>query len=332
MLITLILLIAFAIYGFRSASANLDHGFVSNTVPTRTPIPQPTEVPPTSQPAEPTESNDGNNGGNNGQNDNSSPLTATPSPPTAVPVTIAPTPINGFVEPTRCGDPFFVATLGTINVRSEPSTDGEIVSKMVYLEARQVLGRWSEDSWWKVLLPDTSTGWVYDSTGSMIGVMEGVPVINTDGTPADQVIWQPTPDLECPTITPEATATETASLTETAEPTETSTPVPTAAKRTTNSETGAGGSADPAPTTEVTIDPSVISALPQTQDSPIESSVIVERESTQKQEIPSSVTTSGSSIGSSNTPLLRWPIIVGILLILFGVTTLFIQRRKEQVG
>ena len=324
LLAVLVTLILFSIYGFQAASANLHEEFVGLTVPTRTPIPQPTEVP-----KEPTK----DQGNNNSGGDNSSPQpTAIPPTATPVPVTLAPTPVDGFVRPTRCGDPFFVATLGTINVRSQPNTESEIVAKMVYLEARQVLGRWSQDSWWQILLPDTSIGWVFDGAGSMIGVMEVVPLINADGSPASDPIWQPTPDLVCPTLAPTEIPTE--APTATAVP-NTPTPRPTAAQRTvapsSNDDSGvaSGGSADPAPTIPVTIDPNVISALPESSESAIEpEAIIIDRESTQKQEAPTSIT-SGQSTASYATPLVRWPIILGICLILFGVGTLIIQRRKE---
>ncbi len=314
LLTSLFLLVLLTFFGFSAVSANLDDALISNTVPTRTPPPAPTE--PKEEPKEEPKNEDNNN----------PQPTAVPPTTTPVPVTIAPTPINGFVSPTRCGEPFFVATLGTINVRSEPNTESEILSKMVYLEARQVLGRWDGGAWWLILQPDTSSGWVFDATGSMVGVMESVPLVAADGSGSSaEPAWVPTPDLECPTVTPTTVPTEEPTATATPEPTATETPRPTAAQKTVLPK---AEDENLTPTATVTVDPSVISALPQTDDSPIEASNIVDRESTQKQESPSSV--SGSQVNSVSSSGISWPIILGIILILFGIGTLVFQNRQEK--
>ncbi len=320
LLTSLLLLTLCAFFGFSAASANLDDSLVGNTVPTRTPVPPPPE-PTQPQKEEPSNPNPPSN--------DPAP-TAVPPTATPEPVIIAPTPINGFVSPTRCGEPFFVATLGSINVRSAPTTESEILSKMVYLEARQVLGRWEGGAWWLILQPDTSSGWVYDETGSMVGVMEIVPIVDADGKPGSEPTWNPTPDLQCPTLTPTAVPTEEPTATATAEPPPTQTPRPTAAQKTVpakndeeDSETTAAALA-----VTVTIDPSAISALPQTDESPIEPAVISDRESTQKPESPSAII--GGQAEATSSSGFSWPIIVGILLVLFGIGTLVFQNRQEK--
>ena len=196
---------------------------------------------------------------------------------------------------------------------------------MVYLEARQVLGRWEGGAWWLILQPDTSSGWVYDETGSMVGVMEVVPIVDADGLPGSEPAWVPTPDLECPTLTPTTVPTEEPTATATPEPPATETPRPTAAQKAAPSNTDESEAAAVAIT--VTIDPSAISALPQTDESPIESSVILDRESTQKPESPSAIV--GGQAEATSSSGISWPIIVGVLLVIFGIGTLIFQNRQE---
>lgn len=332
LLITLMAFLILVFFGFGIASASLDQPSVGQTVPTRTPVPQPTkDEPPKEEP--PKEETGG--GGNPQPADTPVPPTQTP-----VPVTLAPTPIDGFIAPTRCGDPFFVANLGSVNVRLEPTTESEIIAKLVYLEARQVIGRSAEEPWWQVLLPDTSIGWVYDTAGEMVGVLEFVPVINADGTPANEIAWQPTPDLFCPTLTPTTEPTET----ETPIPTETPQPSPTASEQsiasiddsegTNEKPAGGGGTEETSVPVEITIDPQVISSLPEEEDqlsalvSAEQADLDSERELSQKPESPSAVV-SGSQTATNGSGGFSWPIVAGLILIVFGIGALIFQRRQE---
>lgn len=321
----------FTLYGLQPVSAGFSKP-VGDTVPTRTPT-APTPAPPTAKP--PPKKDPPKN--------QPPPPTSTPvntPTPTPLPVTIAPTPVGGIVQTDRCGEPYFVANLGTVNVRDEPSVEGEVVAKMVYLEARQVLARAADVSWWQVLLPDTSAGWVFDSTGSMVGIMESVPVINPDGSPADEPVWQPTPDLFCPTLTPSPIPTETATPaptdvpSATPEPTNTPEPEPTAtedaaAVAEAESESESEEAAQP-PTVEP--DPNIVSPLPDQVE-------IVDAERN-KRTSPEMLITENTSTDDTTPPTddttpptagngYNWPILIGIGLILFGFVALFFQKRQN---
>ena len=223
------MIVVMAFVGISAAFASLESPSspISQTVPTRTPIPQPTEPQPTSKP-------------NNNNNNNNQPQ------PTAVPTEtpyVPPTLISDVVQLDQCGDPFFVAAFGGVNVRSIPSTDGDVVGKMAFLDTRQVLARTANDTWWQILLPDTTTGWVFDGAGQMIGLMESAPVVNPDGSPVTEISWQPTPDPFCPTVTPSPTPTNTAT------PLPTNTPTP-----------------EPSPTVEAVPTQAAVSAKPSLSD------------------------------------------------------------------
>ena len=321
-LVAAIGLIAFVIsyYGSQTAFAGFNEP-ASQTVPTRTPVPAPTNPPP------PTEKPKENNNNNNPPPPTNTPV-ATPTA-TLPPVTFAPTPIGGIINPDRCGEPYFIASLGTVNVRSLPSTDGEVITQMVYLEARQILARAADVAWWQILLPDTSTGWVFDSTGSMVGMMESVPVLNSDGSPAPEPLWQPTPDLFCPTVTPSPIPTETATPPPTeaasATPIPTNTPAPTV----TAVAIAESGDSDPVPTPMP--DPSIISPLPDEVEA-IDSS----RNKRPAPELSESSDFSAESNTNSSTAAeppsssggINWPIVVGVGLILVGFAALLFQRRQ----
>ena len=264
-------------------------------------------------------------------------------PPTStpIPVTLAPTPIDGFVSPSRCGDPFFVASLGTVNVRVEPNTESEVIAKLVYLEARQVLGRSAEDAWWQVLLPSTEIGWVFDGAGEMVGQMEVVPIIAADGSHTNDSIWVPTPDSFCPSPTPSPVPTAT----------ETPEPKPTASERLAPSDTdkdeevddepvdGSGATEEtsaPVAPIEITIDPQAISALPDAEEPFIEveentqSSALISRESTQKPEGSVTVISSGTGAATAERGV-SWPVLVGLVLIIFGIGALIFQRYQDNI-
>ncbi|MFK7804215.1 MAG: SH3 domain-containing protein [Anaerolineae bacterium] len=310
----------FFLYGLQTASVSFSAPS-NQTVPTRTPVPAPTEPPaPTKPPS------------NNNNNNPPAPTNTPEIIPTATtrPITLAPTPIGGIINPDRCGEPYFIATLGGVNVRSEPSTDSEIITKMVYLEARQILARAADVSWWQVLLPDTSTGWVFDSTGSMVGLMDTVPVINPDGSVAAEPFWQPTPDLFCPTPEPSPTPT----VTETPVPTEipsatpvatnTPEPLPTATvEAVIDSETG-----DSDGQVVAEANPDLISPLPDTE----ESAEIERSKRPAPEPIQAEADTGLSSPATPAAAGFNWPILIGAALILFGFGALMFQRRQDSAS
>ena len=222
------------------------------TWPSRTPTPS--SNPPTNTPSggQPTS---GPPGGEPGQGTEQPPGGDTGTPAAGVtPVAIAPTPIGGYLPTAEsCGVPPSALALGAVNVREGPGLDYDVISIMVYLEVRSVVGRAAEATWWVIELADASIGWVFDQAVVLSGYTGQVPIVpapDIDGdTPTPGSPWQPTPNPVCtppPTPTEEPTSsatpivrvtevvpsTETATVvvptaTETSQPTSTSTPVPT---------------------------------------------------------------------------------------------------------
>lgn len=222
----------------------------SPTIPTRTPVSQPTAVPPTSAPATLPPDNGGggdNGGGDNGGGNNPPPATNTPVPPanTATPTRIPPTPtasttpMGGFITPEPCGDALFLASNGPVNVRQEPTTAARLLDQLVLNEARPIIGRYVSDQWWLIRLADGTEGWVADFTGQTYGYTTLVPVLDRTKAASDTAAnWTPTQDPSCPDETPTPTPTATATATATLHPTVTASATPaTAASQNTTSPT-----------------------------------------------------------------------------------------------
>lgn len=188
------------------------------TVPTRTPAPG--------------GGGGSGGGGGGGSQPTAEPPTVTPTA-TTLPVTIAPTPIDGFITPEVCGIPLFQASNGTVNVRSLPSADGALASQLVYLESRGIIGRFATDEWWLIVLADGSQGWVADASGTVFGNTSAVPAVDEDKNPVGEASWLPTPDPACPTLTPTTVPTSTP----TPEPTATATEPTTSETQSTTSGT-----------------------------------------------------------------------------------------------
>lgn len=184
------------------------YGLPNFTSISRTPTPAPTSPPaptPTKKPSNP-------------QPTSPPAATAVPSnTPTAtrIPVTLAATPEGGYL-PTAdaCGVPPTVQTRNTVNVRSGPGADYDIVGQMVYLEVRPIIGRAADAEWWVILFANETLGWVANNVVNVQGNISGLPIIGAepvDGatvTPGAQ--WNPTRNPACPEIptnTPEATNT-----------------------------------------------------------------------------------------------------------------------------
>lgn len=236
---SIILLALFSIWlggGFTTPVAAL-------TVPTRTPVPPPGG------------GGGGGGGGGEGGGGGSSEPTAIPATNTPVPaVTLAPTPVDGFVTPEACGIPLFQASNGAVNVRERPSTTGDIVGRLVFLEARGISGRYNNEPWWRIVLADGTQGWVANATGTVFGNTGAVLILDEEGAIALEGGWRPTPNPVCPTLTP----TVTPSATPTAEPT--STPTVTKEATATQESEAVNAAADPStPTASPTLE--TVSAL-----------------------------------------------------------------------
>jgi N-acetylmuramoyl-L-alanine amidase len=70
----------------------------------------------------------------------------------------------------------------TINVRSGPGTQFEIVGQLAEGDAVPVNGRESEATrWYHIILPDGQQGWVSSFTVDLNGEPDGLPIIEPDG-------------------------------------------------------------------------------------------------------------------------------------------------------
>lgn len=220
-----ILILAFAI-----AQINIKQVFSLNnnndtfsmpyqTIPTRTPTPGP--VPPTKTPApKPTSSGGGDDPATAVPTSTAQPLptdTATP------PVTIAYTPVGGFVPTAEsCSSQPTIKAQNPTNVRQGPGTNYPVVGQLVFLEVRFILGRAADAAWWLIQLDDGDTGWVADNIVTVQGYIGSVPIVPAPAvngqTPTLGTLWNPTPLPFC-TVTPTATATATAVPSATPSPT-----------------------------------------------------------------------------------------------------------------
>ncbi|MEJ2749617.1 MAG: SH3 domain-containing protein, partial [Anaerolineae bacterium] len=176
------------------------------TIPTRTP---------TARPATNTPTPKSNNGGNPSTAVPTSTLPPAITPTNTVVVTIAYTPVGGFVPTAEpCSSQPTILARNPTNVREGPGTDYAIVGQLVYLEVRLILGRAADSTWWLIQLDYGAMGWVADDVVTVQGYIGSVPVIaapeiNGD-TPTPGTPWNPTPYPFCtvtPTFTPQPTAT-----------------------------------------------------------------------------------------------------------------------------
>ena len=325
-----LLIIAFSGYTFDTSI--LEARDANQTIPTRTPIPEPTD-----------DNSGGNGGGNSGGNNGNSggssggggtSPTATPVPPTATPtlsVTIGPTPIGGYIEPEVCGPPYFISVEGNTNVRQGPDTTYEVATKLVYLEARQIIGRSANLEWWYILLSTGDRGWVANVAGEVVGNIGGVPLVNESGGIVDVApSWNPTPNPECPTVTPTATAEP---------PTETPVPPTATAVPETSSE---GETATDSGTTEevVEAEPTATAVPPTETPAPptatptatieptaTEEPVTGEPETTAEQESTTVVETTEEEPASGGV---NWVLVSGAALLALGGGAFFLQGRGKQ--
>jgi len=176
------------------------------TVPTRTPIPA------TKKPS----SGGGSGSSNPEATDTPIPAAATN---TAVPVTLAATPIGGFVPTAEaCGEQPTIQAINTTRVRFGPGIDYEVVGKLVYLEVRPIIGRVADINWWQIMLADNTIGWVSDEIVIVTGNISVLPIVAApafDGsTPTSAPPWNPTLEPGCDalpvwTSTPEPTVPPT---------------------------------------------------------------------------------------------------------------------------
>lgn len=192
----------------------------AQTIPTRTPIPPPTNPP--------------GNGNNNPQATATAVLPSATPTETAIPVTLAATPDGGFLPTAEpCSNMPTVQARNKTNVRLGPGTDYKVVGRLVFLEVRPIIGRAQNANWWLIVLADNTTGFVLDDVVAVSGYTDIVPIVplpELDGsTPTPGPEWNPTPNPNCtvtPTPLPTDTPVPTVTATATPKPTTTDTDVP----------------------------------------------------------------------------------------------------------
>jgi len=200
-------------------------GMPNFTVITRTPSPEP----PTPIPATATD-DDGDDGGGSNPPPPPQPTDVPPTnTPTLIPVTLVATPIGGFL-PTAvaCGLPPTIQAKNNTRVRSGPGTDYGIITELVYLETKPIIGRAANAEWWVIQLTNDETGWVANAVVNVDGNTNDIPIVPPpaiDGeNPTPGPLWNPTPNPNCPTIPPTVTSTPTLMATTVPVPSATNTP------------------------------------------------------------------------------------------------------------
>lgn len=288
----------------------------NQTIPTRTPTPVPN--PPTNTPApNPTSSG----GGDPATAVPTSTIQSQPSATATPPVTIAYTPVGGFVPTAEsCGVPPTIKALNPTNVRQGPGANYPIASQLVYLEVRFVLGRAADAAWWLIQLDNGKTGWVADDVVIVQGYIGSVPIVPAPAVngqlPTPGAPWNPTPLPFC-TVTPTATPTATAVPSATPEP---ATAVSEASSASTETQPTAESSLPtetplPLPTQTAVAPPTLLPTDPANQPG------IGNTDTIQPAAAQIETTASGSAVD--------WLLpVAGLLLVAGGVAT-FLTRRKN---
>ena len=302
------------------------------TIPTRTPTPQPGSGgggggggnPPVNPPG---------GGGGGGGGSNPAPTTPAVQPTaqaTAPVVNIAPTPDGGFVPTAApCSTAPTVEALSQLNVRSGPGTNFDVVSNLVFLETRPILGRASNAEWWYISLADGSEGWVADFTVTVQGFTGFVPFVPAPNGSVDGPAWNPTPQAGCETVEP---PTATPVPTETAVPATiaaTNTPDPTIDESEDEAEPTVEAANEPTATATSESDAAVVAIPPEATTNAVsadgESATVIEGGSgsvAPPTAIPLDIEPAAG--GSSALP------IAGGGLLLAGAAGWFFLRQRDQ--
>jgi uncharacterized protein YraI len=175
----------------------------AQTIPTRTPTPDPDAPPPPADPPVQPEP----------PGDPGVQPTA-PAEPVVSTATIMPT---REVLPTAaaCAEPPTAQVADRVNVRSGPGTGYTVLDVLVAGEVRVITGRAGNAAWWLIRLADGREGWIADQLATVHGYTGSVPVIAAPSlnnvTPTPGPTWQPTPNPLC-TPPPTATAVATRAM------------------------------------------------------------------------------------------------------------------------
>lgn len=143
----------------QASGAVANHDLKLQTVPTRTPIPEPTEPPPpTNTPAPP-------------------PPTNTPAPPPPKDTAAPPAPTTA---PVATAEPALVTANADTNVYSGPSSDSDVVGSLKAGDTVIVVGRTADNTWWQIVFQG-STAWVSDSGVTADSAAYNVAVVGAAG-------------------------------------------------------------------------------------------------------------------------------------------------------
>lgn len=96
-----------------------------------------------------------------------------------------------------CGLPPMAIALDTVNVRSGPGLEFEIIAQMDYQDERPIIGRAAASAWWQVLLSTRQVGWVSDQAVRVAGYIGLVSVAVDSQGDDDGPPWNPTPRPDC---------------------------------------------------------------------------------------------------------------------------------------
>jgi hypothetical protein len=202
------------------------------------------------------------------------------------------------------------------NVRSGPSVNYPIVTQLVFLEVRFILGHAANAQWWLIQLDDADIGWVANDVVTVQGYIGGIPVLPAPPingqTPTPGPLWNPTPLPFC-TVTPTVTAVPSA------------TPEPTIAVNdslagTTGEQHTPEAGENPGPTETPEPQPSQTAVSPPTLP-PTQSASQLETIDAESTVTAAEQTTSGSPTD--------WLLpVVGLLLVASGVAAFTFRRQK----
>jgi uncharacterized protein YgiM (DUF1202 family) len=154
----------------QSSQAEVNQDLNLQTVPTRTPIPEPTEPPPaTNTPAQP-------------------PPTNTPASPPPKDTPVPPPPTS---TPAATAEPALITANADTNVYSGPGLDYNVVGSLKAGATAPVVGRNAESSWWQIVFQG-STAWVPDADVTANAAVYNVPVAADSAAAASSPAILPT--------------------------------------------------------------------------------------------------------------------------------------------
>lgn len=225
--------------------------------------------------------------------------------------------VDAALPADACADaPVFVVEQDVAAVKAGPSTLYATTTTLDEGAVRTIVGRYAFGAWWLIRLNATTTGWIADTDGIVVGRTVTVPLVaapaRNGATPTPATSWNPTPNPDCigvPTSTPTATPTPT--------------PAPSAAA----SDNTRGGQED-----EIV----VVSGSEPEEDAPTATVVSTQAISDVTEESPTVIE---SDTASQNTPVPPasdviaettpiWPLLIGIGLVGAAVVTFIVVRAR----